>query len=107
MSPQTTVRLCAVDDLAPGEARRFDTEGHRIALVRIGDDFYAIGDRCTHADISLAEGEVDVDDCTLECWKHGSTFSLTTGEALTLPATKPTPVYDVQVADGDVSVVIS
>lgn len=107
MSPDTALRLCAVDELASGEARRFDVEGHRIALVRIEDDFYAIGDRCTHADISLAEGDVDVDDCTLECWKHGSTFSLTTGEPQTLPATKATPVYDVRVEDGDVMVVVS
>ena len=94
------LRLCLRDELAPGAARRFDVDGPRIALVRIGDDFYAIGDRCTHADISLAEGEVDVDDCTIECWKHGSQFSLRTGEPQSLPATKPTPVYDV-VLDGD------
>jgi 3-phenylpropionate/trans-cinnamate dioxygenase ferredoxin subunit len=103
----TALRLCAVDDLPPGEARRFDVEGHRIALVRIEDDFYAIGDRCTHADISLAEGEVYPEEREIECWKHGSTFSLTTGEPQTLPATKAVPVYDVQVADGDVLVVIS
>ncbi|OWY63217.1 hypothetical protein B7486_54295 [cyanobacterium TDX16] len=107
MSSDTALRLCAVDDLPAGEARRFDVEGHRIALVRIGEDFYAIGDRCTHADISLAEGEVYPDEREIECWKHGSTFSLTTGEPQTLPATKAVPVYDVQVVDGDVLVVIS
>ena len=45
-------------------------------LVRIGDDFYAIGDRCSHEDFSLSEGEVLADECEIECWKHGSTFSL-------------------------------
>ena len=95
-------RLCAVDELAPGEARRFDVAGQRIALVRIGDDFYAIGDRCSHANVSLAEGEVHTDECTLECWKHGSTFSLKTGEPTCLPATRPVPVYEVAVRDGDV-----
>lgn len=99
-------RLCAVDELASGEARRFDVDGHRIALVRIEDDFYAIGDRCTHADISLSEGEVDEDDRTIECWKHGSTFSLLTGEPQSLPATRPEPLYEVQVADGAVHVVL-
>ncbi|HET7489569.1 MAG TPA: non-heme iron oxygenase ferredoxin subunit [Acidimicrobiales bacterium] len=96
----STVRLCAAGDLRPGEARRFDVGERRIALVRIGDDFYAIGDRCSHADFSLAEGEVLEDDCEIECWKHGSTFSLKTGEPQSLPATKPVPVYDV-VRDGD------
>jgi len=103
----SSVVLCAVDEIKPGAARRFDVEGgHRIALVRIGDDFYAIGDRCSHADYSLAEGEVYEDECTIECWKHGSTFSLATGEPQTLPATKPVPVYEVTVSDGNVSVVL-
>ena len=97
--------LCGRDDLAPGEARRFDVGGHRIALVRVGDDFHAVDDRCTHADISLAEGEVDEGECTIECWKHGSTFSLVTGEPESLPATKPTRVHPVEL-DGDRVVVV-
>ena len=99
-------RLCAVDELAPGQARRFDVAGHRIALVRIGDDFYAVGDRCTHADFSLSDGEVLAEDLEIECWKHGSTFSLTTGEPQSLPATKPVPVYQVRVEQGDVKVLL-
>ena len=99
-----TVRLCAADEMKPGEARRFDVGERRIALVRIGDDFYAIGDQCSHADFSLAEGEVLVDDCEIECWKHGSTFSLKTGEPQSLPATKPVPVYDIVRSGPDVLV---
>jgi 3-phenylpropionate/trans-cinnamate dioxygenase ferredoxin subunit len=101
-----STRLCAVDDLTPGTARRFDVEGHRIALVRIKDDFYAIGDRCSHADYSLSEGEVYERECEIECWKHGSTFSLKTGEAQILPATQPVPVYEVTVEGQDVQVVL-
>ncbi len=96
------IDLCAFEELAPGSARRFDVDGLRIAVVRIGDDVYAIGDRCTHQDISLSEGEVDVEERTIECWKHGSQFDLVTGEPTSLPATKPTPVYDVSVLDGRV-----
>ena len=94
------VELCRLDELTDGEARRFDVEGHGIAVVRIGDDVYAIGDRCSHQDISLSEGLVDIDDCTIECWKHGSTFDLRTGKPETLPATRPVPVYEVSVTDG-------
>lgn len=97
-------RLCTVDDVAPGEARRFDVERERICLVRIGDDWYAIGDRCSHEDYSLADGEVFVDDLEIECWKHGSMFSLKTGEPSTLPATQPVPVYDVSIEGRDVIV---
>jgi 3-phenylpropionate/trans-cinnamate dioxygenase ferredoxin component len=102
----TLVRLCSRDELEPGTARRFDVEEHRIAVVRIGDDFYAIGDRCSHADFSLSEGDVWPDELELECPKHGSTFSLTTGEPQTLPATRPVPVYEIQVDGDDVSVVL-
>jgi 3-phenylpropionate/trans-cinnamate dioxygenase ferredoxin component len=102
-----TLALCAADEMEPGSARRFDVAGHRIALVRIGDDFYAIGDRCSHADYSLSEGDVYAEDYEIECWKHGSTFDLKTGEPQSLPSTKPVPVYEVVVADGQVSVVVS
>jgi len=98
--------LCRRDDLAPGSARRFDVGGHRIALVRIGDDFYAIGDRCSHADYSLSEGDVWADTCEIECPKHGSTFLLATGVPQSLPATKPVPVYEVRVDGDDVKVVL-
>jgi 3-phenylpropionate/trans-cinnamate dioxygenase ferredoxin subunit len=99
-------RLCRLDELASGEARRFEVAGHPIAVVRIGDDVYAIGDRCTHQDISLAEGEVHADERTIECWKHGSEFSLETGEPLSLPATRAEHVYHVRVEDGDIVVVL-
>jgi len=100
------VRLCARDDLAPRAARRFDVDGHRIALVRIGDDFYALADTCSHADYSLSEGDVWEDEREIECPKHGSTFSLVTGEPQTLPATQPVAVYAIQVDGDDVSVVL-
>jgi 3-phenylpropionate/trans-cinnamate dioxygenase ferredoxin subunit len=100
------VTLCRVDDLAPGSAQRFDGDNYRIALVRIGDDFYAIGDQCSHENYSLAEGDVFTDECEIECWKHGSTFDLRTGEPQSLPAVKPVPTYDVIVEDGDVKVVV-
>jgi 3-phenylpropionate/trans-cinnamate dioxygenase ferredoxin subunit len=102
----STVRLCARDDLAPGEARRFDADGLRVALVRIGDQFHAIGDRCSHEDFSLADGEVWADECEIECAKHGSTFDLRTGEPCSLPATKPVPVYQLVIQGDDVSVVV-
>jgi len=96
----TRERLCATTDLADGEARRFDVGGHRIALVRLSDEWYGLGDRCSHADISLSEGEVLIEECALECWKHGSSFDLRTGVPLSLPATRPVPVYPITV-DGD------
>ena len=98
------IRVCAFDELAPDSARRFDVGGLRIALVRIGDDVYAIGDRCSHADVSLAEGELNVSGKELECWKHGSAFSVETGEPSCMPAVRPVPTYQVVVRDGEILV---
>ena len=97
-------RLCATGDLADGQARRFDVGEHRIALVHLGDEWFALGDRCSHADISLSEGEVLLEECAIECWKHGSSFDLRTGEPQSLPATRPVPVYVLKVESDEVSV---
>ena len=96
----TTERLCGADEVPAGAARRFVVDGHPIAVVRIEDDFYAIGDVCSHQNISLSEGEVHADERELECWKHGSAFSLETGEPNSFPATRPVPVFAIR-RDGD------
>jgi 3-phenylpropionate/trans-cinnamate dioxygenase ferredoxin component len=100
------VVLCAPRDLAIGEARRFDVGENRIALVHADDGFFAIGDRCSHEDYSLAEGEVWAGDCEIECPRHGSTFDLRTGAACSLPATKPVPVYELEISDDAIAVVL-
>jgi 3-phenylpropionate/trans-cinnamate dioxygenase ferredoxin subunit len=77
---------------------------HRVAVFRVGDVAYALGDRCSHAEASLAEG--DLYDDEVECPRHGAAFSLATGEALTLPATKAVPIYRTEVEDGVVFLTI-
>jgi len=101
------IRVAGVEDIPAGEARRFDAGRHRICIVRIGDDFYAIGDQCSHEDYSLSEGDVFVDEREIECWKHGTTFSLETGEPLSLPATKAVPTYNVVIEGADVIVEVA
>ncbi|WP_022885077.1 non-heme iron oxygenase ferredoxin subunit [Glaciibacter superstes] len=96
-----STRVCAFDELEPNQAVRVEIGDIPIALVRdAAGDVFAIGDTCTHGDISLSEGFVEND--TLECWAHGSMFSLRTGKPLTLPAYEPVPVYQVDLIDGDV-----
>jgi 3-phenylpropionate/trans-cinnamate dioxygenase ferredoxin subunit len=98
------VRVCSTAEVADGAAKRVDVDGHLLCVVRIADDWYVVGDRCSHADYSLSEGEVWADECEIECPQHGSTFSLATGEPQSLPATKPIPVYGVRVEGDDVIV---
>ena len=101
------LRVCSVKDVEAGSAKRFDVDGQRLCVVRIGDDFYVIDDTCSHADYSLSEGDVWEDEREIECPKHGSTFSLETGEPQSLPATRLVPVYTVRVEGDDVIVSVS
>ncbi|HZK04777.1 MAG TPA: non-heme iron oxygenase ferredoxin subunit [Actinomycetaceae bacterium] len=95
--------VATVSDLAPGEARAYEVDGVAIVLVRDYDGgFHALDELCTHEAISLADG--DVEDCTIECWKHGSAFSLLTGKPTSLPATRPVNVYPVTIDGDDVMV---
>jgi len=100
----TEVRLCSVHDVASGEAKCFPIGRGGIALVRIDDAFYAVDDTCTHQKVSLSEGEVHTDRLEIECWKHGSCFSLIDGTPHSLPATRPVTVYEVRIDDDDVLV---
>lgn len=97
-------KVCAFAELEHGTARKFDVDGRSVAVVRIDDAVYAIGDRCSHADVSLSDGEVFCDTKEIECVRHGSAFSLVTGQPQTLPATQPVPVYVARVVDGHVEI---
>ncbi|HAQ58947.1 MAG TPA: non-heme iron oxygenase ferredoxin subunit [Microbacterium sp.] len=95
----TLQRACALSELEQDTARRVELDGVAIAVVLDGNgEVHAIGDVCTHGEISLSDGFVEGE--TLECWAHGSAFSLRTGRPLNLPAYEPVPVFVVQI-DGD------
>ncbi len=96
--------ICALDELVSGEARKFVVDGQPVAVVRIDDAVYAIGDICSHANVSLSDGEVWCEEKGVECPKHSSVFSLETGVPSTLPATQPVAVYEVSIVDGKVLV---
>lgn len=100
------VRACSVDDVEIGRTLRFEIGETAICIVHCEDGFHAVADQCSHEDYSLSEGDVDAAQCEIECWKHGSLFSLTTGEPLTLPATLPIEVYPIEVEGNDVFVVL-
>ena len=87
-----------LDDLPDVGAVRCDVEGQAVAVVRAEDGtLHAIDDTCSHAEVSLSEGEVE--DCAIECWLHGSRFDLRTGRPTGLPATQPVAVFALTVED--------
>jgi len=93
------IRVCTVADLPEVGAVCADLHGHRVAIARDSDgEVHAVDDTCSHAQVSLSEGEVE--DKTIECWLHGSRFDLQTGQPTGLPAITPIAVHTVLI-DGD------
>ena len=94
------VRACSLSEVSDGAALRVEVDGLDVAIVRNGEDVYAIEDECSHAAVALSEG--DVEGCEIECWMHGSRFDLRTGKPLGPPATEPVPVFPVKITGDDV-----
>lgn len=95
----TTIPVCPVSELAPGQKVIIEHEGEPIAVFNAGGELFAIEDRCSHDDGPLAEGEWYPADCTVECPRHGSLFDLRTGKPKTLPAFEPVRTFTVGITD--------
>ena len=96
------IKAASLSDVPDEGAIRVELAGKPVCIARSGGEVFAISDICSHADVSLAEG--DVEDGKIECWLHGSLFDLRTGEPSGLPATRPVPTYPVTVEGDDVLV---
>ncbi len=100
------IRVCSLSDLPEVGAVCAEIEGRRVAIARdsVGV-IHAIDDTCSHANVSLSEG--DIDGSTLECWLHGSRFDLFSGQPTGLPAIPPIAVHSVRVDGEDVYVTLA
>lgn len=55
--------------------------GHRVAVFRIGNEWFAVEDACPHMRARLSEGTLD--GCVVTCGWHGWRLDLRTGRSLT------------------------
>jgi 3-phenylpropionate/trans-cinnamate dioxygenase ferredoxin component len=102
LSPMAEIiDICPVSELPPGRMRLVEWEDLEIAVFNCKGEILAIEDRCSHDNGPLVEGELNEDDCTVECPRHGSRFDLHTGRPLTLPAYQPVDTFPVTI-DGDI-----
>jgi 3-phenylpropionate/trans-cinnamate dioxygenase ferredoxin subunit len=102
------VRICSTADVPEGEVRRFEVDHRPIALANLGEEgFRAVDAICSHAHYFLDEGEVDAEEATIECPKHGSTFDLDSGRPTTLPATVPVRVFPVKIENDEVLIEVT
>jgi 3-phenylpropionate/trans-cinnamate dioxygenase ferredoxin subunit len=103
MTDEGFVAVAREEDVAPGEVRVVDANGKSLALGHCADGTWgAIDNVCTHDGGVLGEGELD--ECTVECPRHGGRFDLLTGEVRALPPVYPVNAYPVRVVDGRVEV---
>ena len=100
MSSPTGTHLCSLSELSDNKPLRIELAELDVAVVKVGEQVFAIEDVCSHAEVPLSEGEVT--GCTIECELHGSRFDLRTGAPTGPPATRPVPVYPTTVLDGEV-----
>jgi 3-phenylpropionate/trans-cinnamate dioxygenase ferredoxin component len=100
MGELTTV--AAIDELEGRELAAFGVGGNRIAIAKVGDEFYAFDDTCTHQGCSLADGELRATTVTCPC--HGSQFDVTTGDVLRGPAREPVRSYPVGLEENTLQV---
>lgn len=102
MSEVKLLDVCAVEDLPPGSVKVVHHDDTAIAIFNADGELFAIEDRCTHDDGTLAEGDFDADACVVTCPRHGAEFDIRTGKALTLPAYIPVDTFAVEVVEGRV-----
>ena len=107
MATSEFIEIAAIEDIPTGHAARVEIDGVPIAIFNVNGTFYAVDDTCTHAEAYLSEGELDSEACTVECPLHGSSFNLTTGDPLSLPAVEPVRVHRVVVENGMLRVAIN
>ncbi|MGW5336068.1 non-heme iron oxygenase ferredoxin subunit [Streptomyces bauhiniae] len=98
----TFQRACGLSELSEDTPKRVELDGTPVSVVKTEGEVYAIHDICSHANVSLSEGEVE--DGQIECWLHGSCFDLRSGKPSGPPATRPVPVYPVKIEGDDVLV---
>lgn len=104
MTTKVLKRLCATTEIDDQSAKRIRLEGMPdIAVCRVGDEFYAVADLCTHGLASLAEGEIE--DGQIFCPFHGGAFDIKTGKPTERPCTIAVKTFPVQVRDGVVYLV--
>jgi nitrite reductase/ring-hydroxylating ferredoxin subunit len=112
-------RVCAADELAPGEKRRVMVGKRPIALCRsAAGEFFAVSDNCPHQGASMCLGALDgaiVADApgayrlerpgeVLRCPWHAWEFDVRTGESLFGERNFRLASYPVDVVDGEVFV---
>jgi 3-phenylpropionate/trans-cinnamate dioxygenase ferredoxin component len=98
------VRAASLTDMPERGLLGVEVDGAKIVLIATGDGaYYALQDRCSHADFPLSDGQL-IDGDRLECQYHGAKFDIASGRAVALPAIRPVKSYEVEIDGNDILV---
>lgn len=98
------ITVATTGDLKPGDMLRAIVDDVPVCVYNVDGDYYATQDTCTHAEASLAEG--DLYDHVVTCALHGAEFDIRTGEALCFPATQALATFRVKVEGQQIKVLV-
>ncbi len=96
------VSIATTDEIPPGERLVVEYGRKWVAIFNVNGSFYAIEDRCPHDDGPLADGILN--DCTIECPRHGASFDITSGKVLSAPALVDVPTFQVRIENGSIQI---
>ena len=99
------IPVASVSELEDGQKLLVEADDRLVLLFRVGADYYCLDDVCTHDGGTLSDGEHD--SCSIRCPRHGARFDIRTGAALSMPATQPTAVHEVQIQGDQICVRIN
>lgn len=96
------LRVASADEISPGDMTAVEASGREILVARIGDEYFAVDNLCSHAEGYLDMGYLLPASCEVGCPLHEGRFDLRTGKATSEPATDPITSYRVDVTGGEV-----
>ena len=97
------VKVATVEEVPAGGRKLIYLDDGPVVLLNVDGRYYCIADVCTHDGGPLGGGELE--GYEIECPRHGALFDIRSGAALTLPATTPTPIYQVRVEGDEILIV--
>ena len=96
------VEIAPASDLPNGERLFVEVAGKAIVIFNIADQFFAIGDVCTHDEGPVGDGNLE--GFNVVCPRHGGEFDVRDGKAMQLPAVVDIPAYPVKIENGMIQV---
>jgi len=95
-------KVATIEEIPPGGRKSVVADDRAVLVFRIGNDYYAVEDVCSHDGQPLTNGPLQ--GTAIECPRHGAKFDVRTGKPLCMPAVEPIAVFEVKVEDNNILV---